>query len=630
MKDGFVKVAAASLDVRIADCDYNAEQCMRAIDKAEEMKVRILTLPELCLTGYSCQELFNQETLRRGAWKALEKVAEHTRGKQVLTFLGLPCAHDGRLYNCAAAVRDGKILALIPKNHIPGYGEFYESRYFDSAPQGHDWVHGIPFDKKVLFVCRQMEELIVGCEICEDLWAPWQPSGDMALAGATIVVNLSASPAVAGKGDYRRALVSGQSARLICGYVYACASCKESTQDGVFSGHNIIAENGSLLVESVTMEPDFILTEIDVRGMAAERMRQGAYRGGNRRDFTVIDLDMPVEDTVLSRKTEPMPFIPGEAQRERQLEEILSIQATGLARRLEHIHGETAVVGLSGGLDSTLALLVMVRAADQLGWDRSRIHAITMPCFGTTDRTRSNAEKMAKALGITFKEIPIGAAVTRHLKDIGLPEGDRSVTYENGQARERTQVLMDYSNLVNGLVVGTGDLSELALGWCTYNGDHMSMYSVNSGVPKTLVRYLVDFEAGKAGGELEAVLRDILDTPVSPELLPPTDGEISQVTEELVGPYELHDFFLYQVVRNGYEPRKVYRLARLAWGESYTDETILKWLKTFYIRFFRQQFKRSCMPDGPKVGPVSLSPRGDWRMPSDGCEALWLAQLEEM
>ncbi len=630
MKDGFVKVAAASLDVRIADCDFNAEQCMRAIDKAEEMKVRILTLPELCLTGYSCQELFNQETLRRGAWNALEKVAQYTQGKEVLTFVGLPCAHDGRLYNCAAAVQGGKILALIPKNHIPGYGEFYESRYFDSAPQGHDWINGVPFDKKVLFVCRQMPELIVGCEICEDLWAPWQPSGDMALAGATIVVNLSASPAVAGKGDYRRALVSGQSARLICGYVYACAACKESTQDGVFSGHNIIAENGNLLEESRTMEPDFIATEIDVRAMSAERMRQGAYRGGNRRDFTVVELDLPVEDTVLTRNVEPMPFIPKEPERQQQFEEILTIQATGLSRRLEHVHSDTAVVGISGGLDSALALLVMARAADRLGWDRSKLHAISMPCFGTTGRTRGNAQKMAEALGVTFREIPIEAAVNQHFKDLGLPESDRSVTYENAQARERTQILMDYSNMVNGLVVGTGDLSELALGWCTYNGDHMSMYSVNCGVPKTLARYLVAFEAARLGGELEKVLLDVVDTPVSPELLPPAQGEISQVTESLVGPYELHDFFLYQLVRCGHDPAKVYRLARTAWGKTYDDSTILKWLKVFYRRFFRQQFKRSCMPDGPKVGPVSLSPRGDWRMPSDGCEALWMAQLEEL
>ena len=630
MKDGFVKVAAASLDVRIADCEFNAEQCMRAIDKAEEMEVRILTLPELCLTGYSCQELFNQETLRRGAWSALEKVAKYTEGKKVLTFVGLPCAHDGRLYNCAAAVQGGKILALIPKNHIPGYGEFYESRYFDSAPQGHDWIHDVPFDKKVLFVCRQMPELIVGCEICEDLWAPWQPSGDMALAGATIVVNLSASPAVAGKGDYRRALVSGQSARLICGYVYACASCKESTQDGVFSGHNIIAENGNLLEESRIMEPDFIATEIDVRAMSAERMRQGAYRGGNRRDFTVIEMDMPIEDTVLTRNVEALPFIPKEAERQQQFEEILTIQATGLARRLEHVHSKTAVVGVSGGLDSALALLVMARTADMLGWDRKQLHALSMPCFGTTGRTRGNAEKMAAALGVTFREIPVEAAVKQHFKDLGLPESDRSVAYENSQARERTQILMDYANMVSGLVVGTGDLSELALGWCTYNGDHMSMYSVNCGVPKTLARYLVAFEGKRLGGELEKVLLDVVDTPVSPELLPPAQGEISQVTESLVGPYELHDFFLYQLVRCGHEPAKVYRLACIAFRGQYGEETILKWLKVFYRRFFRQQFKRSCMPDGPKVGPVSLSPRGDWRMPTDGCEALWMSRLEEL
>lgn len=630
MKDGFVKVAAASLDVRVADCQFNAKQCMDAIDRAEKLGVQILTLPELCLTGYSCGELFNQETLRRGAWDALEQVAQYTQGKEVLTFLGLPCAHDGRLYNCAAAVQNGKILALIPKNHIPGYGEFYESRYFDSAPKAHDWIKDTSFDKRILFSCKELPELLIGCEICEDLWAPWQPSEDMALAGATIVVNLSASPAVAGKGDYRRALVSGQSARLICGYVYACASCKESTQDAVFSGHNIIGENGVILAESTTMDPDFLVTEIDVRHLAAERMRQGAYRGGFRKDFTVIELEFNLKDTVLTRPVDPMPFIPPVNERKAQLNEILSIQATGLARRLEHTHSESAVVGLSGGLDSTLALLVMVRAAHRLGWKGSQIHAITMPCFGTTSRTRSNAEKLALALGVSFKEIPIGAAVTQHFKDLGLSPEDRSAAYENSQARERTQVLMDYANMIGGLVVGTGDLSELALGWATYNGDHMSMYGVNVGVPKTLVRYLVDFEAKRLGGELESTLMDILATPVSPELLPPTDGKISQVTEDLVGPYELHDFFLYHTVRCGHEPLKVYRLACVAWGETYTKEEILKWLKVFYRRFFQQQFKRSCLPDGPKVTSVSLSPRGDWRMPSDGSEELWLSQLQAL
>lgn len=630
MNDGFVKVAAASLDVRVADCNFNAQQCMDAIDRAEAVGVQILSLPELCITGYSCQELFNQEMLRQGAWTALERIAAHTAGKEVLTFVGLPCAHGGRLYNCAAAVQNGKILALIPKNHIPGYGEFYESRYFDSAPMGHDFIRDIPFDKQVLFVCRQLPEIMIGCEICEDLWAPWQPSENMALAGATVVVNLSASPATMGKGDYRRALVSGQSARLICGYVYACASCRESTQDGVFSGHNIIAENGNILAESTTMEPDFIISEIDVRAMAAERMRQGAYRGGHHHDFTVVNIDFKMRPHTLTRPVDPEPFIPAPEQYEKQLEEVLAIQSTGLARRLEHTHARTAVVGLSGGLDSTLALLVMVRAADRLGWERTRLHAITMPGYGTTTRTRSNAQTLAEILGVTFLEIPIGDAVKQHFKDIGLPEDDRSVTFENSQARERTQVLMDYANRFGGLVVGTGDLSELALGWATYNGDHMSMYAVNACVPKTLVRHLVRHEAWLGEDALKAVLLDVLDTPVSPELLPPKEGEIVQITEDVVGPYELHDFFLYQTVRSGHEPTKIFRLARVAFGQKYDDQTILKWLKTFYRRFFQQQFKRSCLPDGPKVGPVSLSPRSDWRMPSDGSGQLWQEQLERL
>ena len=628
MKDGFVKVAAASLDVRIADCKFNAQQCMHAIDRAEAQNVQILTLPELCVTGYSCGELFNQQLLRSAAWDALEEIAGHTAGKEVLTFVGLPCAYDGRLYNCAAAVQNGRILALIPKSHIPGYGEFYESRYFDASPKGHGFIKDIPFDKQVLFVCRELPELLIGCEICEDLWAPWQPSGNMALAGATIVVNLSASPAVAGKGDYRRALVTGQSSRLICGYVYACASNRESTQDCVFSGHNIIAENGTLLAESTTMDPDFLVTEIDIRALAADRMRQGAYRGGFRQDFSTVELSFTVKETSLTRHVEPLPFVPAPAVRQHQLEDILNIQATGLARRLEHARSQTAVVGLSGGLDSTLAMLVMARAARRLGWEPSRLHAITMPCFGTTDRTLGNARRMAQELGVTFLEIPIAAAVRQHFKDLNLPESDRSVAYENSQARERTQVLMDYANMVNGLVVGTGDLSELALGWATYNGDHMSMYAVNSGVPKTLVRHLVDFEARRLGGALETILRDILDTPVSPELLPA--GEGPQITEDLVGPYELHDFFLYHTVRSGHEPKKLLRLATLAWGQVYDESAILKWLKVFYRRFFQQQYKRSCMPDGPKVGPVSLSPRGDWRMPSDGCADLWLSQLETL
>lgn len=637
MRDGYVKVAAAALDVRVADCGYNCRKILEAMDQAHEAGAKVLALPELCLTGYSCQDLLLQQTLRQAAWNELMKVVEHSAGMELLTFVGLPYAKDGRLYNCAAAVLNGRLLALIPKTHIPNYNEFYEGRYFAPAPAENCYLEKtgpfeqVIFGKRVLFRCPDMPEFVVGCEICEDLWAPYQPSEDLALAGATILVNLSASPAVIGKGQYRCRLVSGQSARLICGYVYSCASCRESTQDLVFSGHCIIAENGSILTQSTTMEPNFLVTELDVRHMAAERARQNTYCDITLSPFWDIPVDFHLEDTTLTRTVDPHPFVPSEeAGLADCCDEVLTIQASGLARRLSHTHAESAVVGLSGGLDSTLALLVMVRAADMLGWDRKRLWAVTMPCYGTSGRTRSNAEKMAALLGVTFREIPIGNAVTQHFKDIGLPEDDRSVTFENSQARERTQVLMDLSNRLNGLVIGTGDLSELALGWATYNGDHMSMYGVNAGVPKTLAYHIVVHAARNAGDELRQVLLDILDTPVSPELLPPTEGQISQVTEDLVGPYELHDFFLYQTVRCGFSPRKTFRLAKLAFEGRYTPEAILKWLRNFYRRFFQQQFKRSCLPDGPKVGSVTLSPRGDWRMPSDAWPTLWLQELDEL
>lgn len=625
MKDGFIKVAAASLDVKVADCAYQEAQVINAMDRAEALGVHVLVLPELCLTGYSCQDLFLQPTLQQGAWEALEHVVQHSKGMEVLTFVGLPYLHGGKLYNCAAAVQGGALLALIPKSHIPNYGEFYEGRYF--TPAGTDTLaHGVPFGTHVLLTCPEIPELVVGCEICEDLWAPEQPSQMLAREGATVVVNLSASPAVVGKREYRQALVSGQSARLVCGYVYACASCRESTQDTVSSGHNLICENGTILAQSQTMEPDMIVTELDVLRLASQRAGRNTYPApeGSCRKAAV---HFTLKDTTLTRYVEPHPFVPDGALRASRCEEILDIQAAGLAKRLAHTYAKTAVVGLSGGLDSTLALLVMVRAADRLGWDRNRLWAITMPCYGTTGRTRSNAEAMALSLGVSFREIPIGDAVAQHFKDIGLSESDRSVTYENGQARERTQVLMDFSNLVGGLVIGTGDLSELALGWATYNGDHMSMYGVNGGVPKTLVRHLVAHVAQHSDEALKAVLLDILDTPVSPELLPPTEGEISQCTEDLVGPYELHDFFLYQMLRWGDRPRKVLRLAKYVFAGTYDDATIEKWLHTFYRRFFQQQFKRSCLPDGPKIGSVSLSPRGDWRMPSDAMAALWLKDL---
>ena len=638
MKYGFVKTAAVSPKIRVADTEYNAQETIRLMREAWEKGARIIVFPELSITGYTCSDLFRQEILLEGAKKALQEIVAASKGMDGLFFAGLPLEINGKLYNVAAAYSDGHLLGLVPKAYIPNYSEFYESRYFAPAPEGFGWVSGfwsqgrdVPFGKNVLFTHGELPELSVGCEICEDLWAPRQPSQDLALAGATIIVNLSASPAVIGKGTYRRDLVASQSARLMCGYLYACACCQESTQDLVYAGHNLIAENGIILAESATMDPDFLVSEIDVRHLITERTRQSTYCASRPERLLELPLDFPLEPTLLTRTIDPHPFVPADSiGRQSRCEEILSIQAAGLAKRLDHTQARTAVVGLSGGLDSTLALLVMARAADRLEWDRKRLIAVTMPCYGTTSRTRSNAENMALALGVTFREIPIGQSVAQHFSDIGLPPDDRSVTYENGQARERTQVLMDLANRLGGLVIGTGDLSELALGWATYNGDHMSMYAVNAGVPKTLVRHIVDYVAAQSDTALSNVLRDILATPVSPELLPPTDGEISQKTEDLVGPYELHDFFLYQVVRCGYAPGKVYRLARLAFRGRYPNEEILRWLQSFYRRFFQQQFKRSCLPDGPKVGSVTLSPRGDWRMPSDAAAGLWLKELENL
>ena len=636
MNHGFVKVAAASLPLRVADCDYNARCAVEAVERAGAQGVRVLVLPELCLTGYTCHDLFGQELLLAGALEGLRALRDATAGKQMLVFAGVPFLQDGRLYNCAAALFQGRILALIPKTYIPNYGEFYEARQFSPAPaQSGDadlLGQSVYFGTKVLFSCPELPALTVGCEICEDLWAPKQPSVDLAQAGATVLVNLSASPEVVGKRTYRRELVTGQSARLTCGYVYACASSQESTQDLIYAGHNLIAENGVLLGESPGLDPDLLVTELDVNRMAAERARKSICSAqGLPTGFIRLPFSLPLTQTRLTRSFPPAPFVPSNEQdRRSRCEEVLTLQATGLQRRLEHTKVKTAVVGLSGGLDSTLALLVMVRAADRLGWDRKRLLAVTMPCFGTTGRTRNNAQRLAQGLGVSFREIPIGKAVAQHFRDIGLPESDRSVTYENSQARERTQVLMDLANREGGLVVGTGDLSELALGWATYNGDHMSMYAVNAGVPKTLVRHMVDYVAQESSGSMAAILRDILATPVSPELLPPAQGEIAQRTEDLVGPYELHDFFLYYVVRCGFRPSKIYRLAQLSFAGTYEPAGILHWLKTFYRRFFQQQFKRSCLPDGPKVGSVALSPRGDWRMPSDAQAGLWLQELETL
>ena len=636
MKHGFVKVAAVTPDIRVADVAYNKDQIISKLGEAANEGAKVIVFPELCITGYTCSDLFLQDLLLREARKAIVDIAEATRNIDALVFVGAPLCVDGELYNVAVSMNRGKILGFTTKTFLPNYGEFYEMRQFRRGPELARYIsfegQEIPFGPKLLFVARNMETLVVAAEICEDVWSPIPPSIEAAREGATLIVNCSASDETIGKANYRESLIEGQSARLICAYIYANAGEGESTTDLVFGGHNIIAENGSILSESKRFVNETIYTEIDVNRILSERRKNTTFLTSKERKLMRIPFDIKIEDTCLTRFITSRPFVPSVmAERERRCEEILTIQAMGLKKRLAHAHAKSAVVGISGGLDSTLALLVMAKAFDALGMDRSGMVAVTMPCFGTTDRTYQNACKMSKKLGATLREIPIKEAVNQHFKDIGHDPKDHSVTYENGQARERTQVLMDVANQTGGLVIGTGDMSELALGWATYNGDHMSMYGVNASVPKTLVRHLVHYYADTCGDqELKAVLYDVLDTPVSPELLPPKDGEIAQKTEDLVGPYELHDFFLYYFLRFGYEPAKIYRLALYAFEGEYEDEVIYKWLSTFCRRFFTQQFKRSCLPDGPKVGTVALSPRGDWRMPSDACVASWLKDLEDM
>ncbi len=640
MRDGFIKVAAGTPNIKVADCDYNAGQIIALMQEAAAQGVKVLALPELCITGYTCGDLFLQETLLRGAEDALGRILEETQELDMLTAVGLPVWNhwDSKLYNCAAVINRGKLLGLAPKIYIPSYGEFYEGRWFASG-RGTDYFLtlcgqrvNLDAHNPVVFDCENVPNLTVGVEICEDLWSASPPSTHLALNGATVILNLSASNELAGKAAYRRTLVAGQSGRLVCGYVYADAGEGESTTDLVFAGHNIIAENGTVLAEK-RFETGLTISEIDVGRLAHERRRMNTFGTVGGESYP-CKFQLEAEETALTRPIGKNPFVPEEAgDRRARWEEIFTIAALGLKKRLEHTRASCAVVGLSGGLDSTLALLITARAFDMLGRPRSDILAVTMPCFGTTSRTKSNAQVLAERIGADFRTVDIGEAVRVHFRDIGQSMDDLSVTFENGQARERTQVLMDLANQRGGLVIGTGDLSELALGWATYNGDHMSMYGVNGSIPKTLVRPLTAYAAEQAEGSdpaLAAVLRDILDTPVSPELLPPKEGEIAQRTEDLVGPYELHDFFLYYAIRWGFGPRKVFRLAMAALGEEYGRETILKWLKNFYRRFFAQQFKRSCLPDGPKVGSLALSPRGDWRMPSDAVNTLWMQELETL
>ena len=638
MKDGFLKAAAFSPALRVADCTYNAQQILADVQAAAAHGVKLAVFPEFCLTGYTCGDLFLQHTLQTGALDALQTVLDGTRTLDTVVLVGLPLLVHGKLYNCAAVLCRGQLLGLVPKTYLPNYGEFYEKRQFTPGSTEVETItvcgQQVPFGTSLLFRCRSMPSFVLGVELCEDLWSALPPSTFHALAGATVIANLSASDETVGKAEYRRALVSNQSARLLCGYLYASAGHGESTQDMVFAGHDLIAENGTLLAEAAPFAGGIAETEIDCQRMEAERARNTSFEL-SRDGYTTVEFDLELTETPLTRWIDPAPFVPGDPKRRAErCELILKMQADGLAKRLEHAHAKTAVIGISGGLDSCLALLVAVRAMKQLGRPASDVLAVTMPCFGTTKRTRSNAEILCDELHVSFTEIDIAATVHSHFRDIGQDESVLDVTYENGQARVRTLELMDTANRTGGLVVGTGDLSELALGWATYNGDHMSMYGVNAGVPKTLVRHLVRYEADIAATPaLKEVLLDILDTPVSPELLPAKDnGEIAQRTEDLVGPYELHDFYLYYVLRFGFGPAKIFRLARAAFAgrEEYPDAVLYKWLRNFYWRFFAQQFKRSCLPDGPKIGSVTLSPRGDWRMPSDACAALWLAELEQL
>lgn len=636
MRQGFVKVAAVTPKIGVADVKENARILFRHIKEAEENGAKIIVLPELCLSGYTCNDLFLQELLLRSAKEQLFELADMTSSVDALIFVGMPLEYNGKLYNVAAALNYGKILGFVPKTYLPNYNEFYEARHFTRGMEQVVEVPlreglSVPMGTNLMFYCKQMPELRVAAEICEDVWTPEPPSIRHALNGANVIVNLSASDETTGKDLYREELIAGQSARLLCGYVYASAGDGESTQDVVYSGHNIIAEDGRILKKAARFVNETIYSEFDILKLNAERRRMSTYE--TRDDsYCKVGFSLEIEETKLTRYVDPAPFVPSsQADRQKRCDEILMIQSMGLKKRLEHTHCKTVVVGISGGLDSTLALLVTVRAFDLLGMEHKNIKAVTMPGFGTTDRTYDNAVNLIKCLGCDFIEVDIKDAVNIHFRDIGQDPSVHDVTYENGQARERTQILMDIANKENGMVIGTGDMSELALGWATYNGDHMSMYAVNCSVPKTLVRHLVQFYADTCNEkELEEVLLDVLDTPVSPELLPPTDGEISQKTEDIVGPYELHDFYLYYLLRFGYSPAKIYRLAKIAFAGTYGNEVILKWLKTFCRRFFMQQFKRSCLPDGPKVGTVAVSPRGDLRMPSDACASLWMEEIEQL
>ena len=641
MKHGFVKVAAAVPAVKVADVMYNVQEIERLIAMADAEHVEVVVFPELSITGYTCQDLFRERLLLDKAEEGLLRLIDFTRKLDVIAVVGMPVEVGSLLLNCAVVIQQGSILAVVPKTYLPNYGEFYEKRWFASARDLNPttiYLAGSPVEiSNEPVVIRTSDAICLGIEICEDVWAPIPPSNNLTMAGADIILNLSASDELIGKHQYLRSLVAQQSARTICGYVYSSCGFGESTQDVVYGGNAMIFENGIMLIEGnrFSFQPQLQTAQIDVERLRTERRANSTFKTAQRNGHARrVDAKLPLEQHpfTLERAIDPHPFIPSDKDMADTCEEILNIQTAGLAKRLVHANCQHVVVGISGGLDSTLALLVCARTFDKLGYDRKGIVGVTMPGFGTSDRTHDNATSLMQSLGISQMEISIAKAVKQHFEDIGHDINNHDVTYENSQARERTQILMDLSNKLSALVVGTGDLSELALGWATYNGDHMSMYGLNAGIPKTLIQYLIRYIAllPKSSAERD-VLIDIVNTPISPELTPADDkGNIQQKTEDLVGPYELHDFFLYYMLRFGCSPTKIMLMAENAFGNSYDRETIKKWLATFCRRFFAQQFKRSCLPDGPKVGSISLSPRGDWRMPSDASSALWLQECDNL
>ena len=637
MKDGFIKVAAATPKIKVADPVYNTEEILKIIDETEKKGASILVFSELTISGYTCGDLFLQQPLLTECKNQLLRIVKATKKKDMLVVVGCPIIVNQKLYNCAVVINQGEILGIVPKTHLPNYSEFYELRHFTSGEGLDEMVmigeEYITVCANQVFTCENIPELVIACEICEDLWVPLPPSTYHAMAGATVICNPSASVETTTKESYRRSLVSNQSARLLAAYIYADAGEGESTQDVVYSGHHLICENGSVLAEAKRFTNEIIYADIDVQKLAAERRKMTSFPGGKVGDYIEQTFSLKIKENKITRTFPKAPFVPdNQDERDKRCDEILSLQSMGLKKRLEHTNCKHAVVGISGGLDSTLAVLVTARAFDLLDIPRENLICVTMPCFGTTDRTYQNAVSLIKELGATLKEVRIEKAVRQHFADIGHDENNHDVTYENSQARERTQILMDMANQYNGMVIGTGDMSELALGWATYNGDHMSMYGVNASVPKTLVKYLVQWVAVNGMDEnSKATLLDIVDTPISPELIPADEnGEIKQKTEDLVGPYELHDFFLYYFLRFGFRPSKIFYLANIAFKDMYDEKTIKKWLSTFFRRFFNQQFKRSCLPDGPKVGSISISPRGDWRMPSDASSAMWLKEIEAL